>query len=67
MPNTTYTVDGMTCSHCAGAVTAEVSKLPGVEHVHVDLVANSVTVAWSRPLAEPELRAAIAEAGYVLR
>lgn len=64
---TTYGVDGMTCGHCAQAVTAEVTKLPGAQAVHVDLAANSVSVDWSDPLSESEVRAAIEEAGYVLR
>lgn len=64
---TAYDVDGMTCSHCAHAVTTEVSKLPGVLAVHVDLAANSVNVEWSEALGESSVRAAIEEAGYVLR
>ena len=67
MSHTTYNVDGMTCSHCAHAVTAEISKLPGVQAVHVDLAANSVDVEWSKPLSESDVRTAIEEAGYALR
>ncbi len=44
---TTYGVDGMTCGHCAQAVTAEITRLPGAQAVLVDLVANSVSVEWS--------------------
>ena len=33
---TTYTVTGMTCGHCAQAVTGELTGLPGVEDVLVD-------------------------------
>jgi len=64
---TTYHVDGMTCSHCAHAVTTEVSKLPGVQAVHVDLAADTVQVEWSEPLGESDVRIAIEEAGYSLR
>jgi copper chaperone CopZ len=35
-----YEVRGMTCGHCAAAVTQEVSRIPGVSDVHVDLPAE---------------------------
>lgn len=64
-----YTVSGMTCGHCVSAVTEEVSSLPGVEAVGVDLVAggdSTVTVASREPLAEQAVRDAVEEAGYQL-
>ncbi len=57
---------GMTCGHCVSAVTAEVSKLPGVRDVAVDLPTGAVTVVSDAPLAEPAIRDAIEEAGYEL-
>jgi copper chaperone len=33
-------VTGMTCDHCASAVRAEISKLPGVTGVDVDVGYN---------------------------
>ena len=42
--NSTYTVTGMTCAHCVQAVTGEISTLPGVVDVRVDLVSGAVTV-----------------------
>lgn len=44
MSTTTYTVVGMTCAHCVQAVTTEVSALPGVDSVHVDLESGSLTI-----------------------
>jgi copper chaperone len=61
-----YSVQGMSCGHCAGAVTREISALDGVTGVHVDLVAKKVTVGSTRELAEDEVRAAVDEAGYEL-
>ena len=66
---TTALVTGMTCAHCVGAVTAEVSALPGVRSVTVDLVAggtSSVTVLSAAPLDPDDLAAAVDEAGYEL-
>lgn len=62
----TYTVTGMTCSHCVQAVTGELSSLPGVEDVKVDLSSGAVTVTSAAPLADEEVRAAVDEAGYEL-
>ena len=62
----TYTVSGMTCAHCVQAVTGELSALPGVADVQVDLASGAVTVTSEAPLTEEEVRAAVDEAGYEL-
>ncbi len=66
---TTLSVDGMTCEHCVHAVTTELSALPGVTDVTVDLVpggSTPVTVVSDAPLDEAAVAAAIDEAGYAL-
>jgi copper chaperone len=66
MTTTTYKVTGMTCEHCANAVTTEVSALDGVSAVQVQLAPNGVsvvTVTSSAPLPEGEVGAALDEAG----
>jgi len=63
---TTYTVTGMTCSHCVRAVTGELSSLPGVGDVKIDLASGAVTVSSDAPLTDDEVRAAVDEAGYEL-
>ena len=65
----TYDVTGMTCAHCVQAVTDEVSAIPGVRDVDVELVAGGtsvVTVVSAAPLPEQTVRDAIDEAGYEL-
>lgn len=62
----TYTVSGMTCGHCVAAVTEELSKLPGVTAVDVELDGGFVTVESERPLDDGAVRAAVDEAGYEL-
>jgi copper ion binding protein len=68
MPATTatYTVDGMSCEHCVRAVTEELGRLPGVQHVDVDLPAAAVTVTSAAPLDVEAVRGAVDEAGYGL-
>jgi len=67
---TDYTVTGMTCGHCVAAVTEELTALPGVQSVTVDLVAgggSTVTVTSAAPLPEQAVREAVDEAGYELQ
>jgi len=65
MSTRTYTVEGMTCGHCVSAVTAEVSAVPGVTGVQVDLDTRQVTVA-GEAFEDAAVAAAIDEAGYTL-
>jgi copper chaperone CopZ len=62
----TFLVQGMSCDHCVGAVTAEITKLPRVERVDVDLASGHVTVVAKAPLSEADIAAAVDEAGYEL-
>ena len=66
MSTATYTVTGMTCAHCVSSVTEEVSELPGVDEVQVDLASGRLTVTAAQPLGEPAVRTAVEEAGYQL-
>ncbi|MEU8433581.1 cation transporter [Streptomyces sp. NPDC029216] len=63
---TVYKVKGMTCGHCEGAVTEELSALAGVTSVKAVAATGEVTVVSAAPLAEAEVRAAVDEAGYEL-
>jgi copper chaperone CopZ len=59
-----YTVVGMTCGHCVSAVTEEVSQVPGVTGVDVDLASGALTVTTAAPVDDRAVRAAVEEAGY---
>ncbi|MGV9763451.1 heavy-metal-associated domain-containing protein [Micromonospora tulbaghiae] len=63
---TTYQVSGMTCGHCVNSVSTELSALPGVTDVQVDLATGGVTVTSQNPLDADAVRAAVDEAGYDL-
>jgi copper chaperone len=64
MTEATYTVEGMSCDHCVAAVTAELTALPGVTGVDVDLAGGRVRVVSDTPLDDGAVRAAVDEAGY---
>jgi copper chaperone CopZ len=56
----------MTCGHCVAAVTEEVSAVPGVTGVEVDLGSGRVTVTADADPAPEAIAAAVDEAGYTL-
>jgi copper chaperone len=55
-------VSGMTCGHCAAAITKAVEALPGVGEVSVDLEGGEVRVHGTPDVAS--LRQVIAREGY---
>ncbi|QMV11233.1 copper-binding protein [Streptomyces lincolnensis] len=61
-----YKVSGMTCGHCEGAVSQEISALDGVTAVTAVAKTGEVTVTSAAPLDEEAVRAAVDEAGYEL-
>ena len=66
MSTTVWTVQGMTCSHCVLAVTEEVSLIPGVIDVAVELESGRVTVTADADPSPEAVAAAVEEAGYTL-
>ena len=66
MTTSTYTVVGMTCGHCVASVTEELTEVPGVDAVEVDLASGLVTLTSAAPLDDARVRAAVDEAGYQL-
>ena len=64
MSSRTWTVSGMTCEHCVASVTEEVSELPGVTAVDVDLASGRLTVDSDAPLTDDAVRGAVEDAGY---
>ena len=66
MSTTTWTVQGMTCGHCVSAVTEEISAIPGVSDVAVDLATGLVTVTADADPSTDAVAAAVDEAGYTL-
>ena len=54
----------MSCDHCASAVRAQISKLPGITDVDVDDAAGTVRITGDPLPGDTSLREAIGEAGY---
>ncbi len=63
----TYQVTGMSCGHCAAAITAEVSEIEGITAVQVSHEAGTMRVESDRAIDFAQLVAAVGEAGdYVV-
>ena len=60
----TYTVQGMTCSHCVSSVKGALGSLDGVSAVDVHLESGQVTVTSDSPLDGDVVKAAVDDAGY---
>ena len=64
--SSTYQVTGMTCGHCAHAVSSVLKAIDGVSDVAIDLDGagvSAVTVISAQPLRPEQLSAALDEAG----
>lgn len=57
-------VKGMSCGHCAAAVTKALNSLPGVSEVQVDLASGRVTFQSAGPVSPEEVARVIKAAGY---
>jgi len=58
------TVKGMSCGHCAAAVTKALEAIPGVSQVRVDLASGRVNFTNANPIPKEELARVIKAAGY---
>jgi copper chaperone len=59
-------VKGMSCGHCAAAVTKALQSLIGVTEVQVDLATGRVSYQSAAPVPPEELGRVIKAAGYEL-
>ncbi len=64
MTEQTYRVPDVSCEHCVRAITDELTRLPGVQQVGVDLKTKLVTVEHDGSVSDDQLRQRIEEAGY---
>ncbi|MEW2496909.1 MULTISPECIES: heavy-metal-associated domain-containing protein [Streptomyces] len=63
---TVYKVSGMSCGHCEGAVSGEISGISGVSSVTAVASTGEVTVVSAASLDDETVRAAVDEAGFEL-
>ncbi|MEU9223039.1 heavy-metal-associated domain-containing protein [Streptomyces massasporeus] len=63
---TVFKVSGMSCGHCEGAVSGEISQIPGVSSVTAVAKTGEVTVVSAAPLDDKAVGDAVDEAGFEL-
>jgi copper chaperone len=66
MSTQTFPITGLTCGHCVGAITSELSVLAGVANVQIDLVVDGTStlrVTTDKELTDDEVASALDEAG----
>jgi copper chaperone CopZ len=63
---TVYKVSGMSCGHCEGSVSGEISAIAGVSSVTAVASTGEVTVVSAAPLDDEAVRGAVDEAGFEL-
>ncbi|MFC9928803.1 heavy-metal-associated domain-containing protein [Streptomyces sp. NPDC127190] len=63
---TVYKVTGMSCGHCEGSISGEISQISGVTSVKAVAATGEVTVVSTAPLDDADVRAAVDEAGFEL-
>jgi copper chaperone CopZ len=66
MTNSNFTVVGMTCNSCTMTVTEEVTQVPGVQDVAVELATGRLTVTSDSSIDPALIKGAVEEAGYQL-
>lgn len=64
MTTRTYTVTGMSCGHCEGAVREEVEAIDGLTVSAVSAGEGTLVVASSGGIDDAAVIAAVDEAGY---
>ena len=65
MEKTTFSVEGMSCSHCENAVKQSVGALNGVRAVEVSLKDKTVSVEYDASKVSPEaIKQEIEDQGY---
>lgn len=61
---TTVKITGMTCGHCEGRVTTELSKISGVSELTVSAEKGEATFVSADAIEVGNLESAIRTAGY---
>ena len=57
-------VKGMSCAHCAAAMTKALASLLGVSHVKVDLAGGRVSYECAAPIPPEDLDRVVKAAGF---
>jgi len=68
MENVKLKIEGMSCEHCANAVTLAIAEIDGISELFVDLKSKTASFAYD-PAKTPleQIITAIVEEGYTVQ
>ena len=67
MEKVTLKIEGMSCEHCANAVTLAIAGIDGISELAVDLRAGTASFNYNPAIVPLEtIKAAITEEGYTV-
>ena len=64
MTRTVFSIEGMTCASCSGAITKQLQGLALVKDVNVDLLNNRGTIVHTADITPEEIKENIEDIGY---
>lgn len=68
MKETTFSIDGMSCSGCANSITAALNARDGVSKVKVDFDTRKALVQYDeKKISEEQILTVLKELGYGFR
>ncbi len=60
----TFNIPNISCGHCVRTIQNELSELEGVQRAEADAEGKTVSVEWSSPLTEEEIRNLLISINY---
>jgi len=60
----TFTIPNISCGHCVKTIQNELSELDAVQRVEGNAEQKKITVEWSSPLTEEEIRKTLETINY---
>ncbi|KAK6908061.1 hypothetical protein I203_102062 [Kwoniella mangroviensis CBS 8507] len=59
-----FSIEGMTCASCTGAITRALQDHEGIESINIDLLNNAGTIVHSSEMTTDQIKDMIEEVGY---
>ena len=64
MTKETFHIPNISCGHCTGTIERELKELDGIQSVHGDIQAKTVTVEYEAPMDKAKILATLKEINY---
>ena len=64
MPEKKVTLPAISCHHCAMTINRELSEIPGIQKINVDVNAKQLAISWEAPATWDIIKNKLAEIGY---